>query len=185
MISIVIPALRARNTIRRVLESFRGQTREDWEIVIAEDGEDDGSRGIVAAFAETPAQPLAHVPLGGHRCTSVARNAALDRCRGDLVAFLDADDEWAPTHLSTMAACLDGGHALAVSAVEIWDTVAGRRIAVHGMCPDWLAAPRDAVSPRTAWPADTHSAILHMRPTPDGWRHSCRSSASTLVTARS
>lgn len=145
MISIVIPAFRACDAIGRALESVRGQTHEDWEIVIAEDGEGDGTRGIVAAFGTTIAQRLIHVPLGGHRGTSVARNTALDHCRGDIVAFLDADDEWAPTHLSTMAACLDDGHALAVSAVEIWDTVVGRRIAVHGMRPDWLAAPRDAL----------------------------------------
>lgn len=145
MISVVIPSFRARDTIGRALESVRGQTREDWEIVIAEDGEADGTRRIVTAFAATIAQPTVYVPLGGHRGTSVARNAALDHCRGEIVAFLDADDEWAPTHLSTMAACLDDGHALAVSAVEIWDAVAGRRIAVHGMRPDWLAAPRDAL----------------------------------------
>lgn len=145
MISIVIPAFRARDTIGRALESVRSQTDEDWEIVIAADGDDDGTRGIVAAFATTIAQPLLCVPLGGHQGTSVARNAALDHCRGGIIAFLDADDEWAPTHLSTIAACLDNDHALAVSAVEIWDTVAGRLRAVHGMRPDWLAAPRDAL----------------------------------------
>jgi glycosyltransferase involved in cell wall biosynthesis len=145
MISIVIPAFRARDTIGRALESVRGQTHRDWEILVAEDGEGDGTRSLVAAFAETITQTLVYVPLGGHRGTSAARNAALDRCRGDVVAFLDADDQWAPTHLATLAACLDGGHALAVSAVEIWDDVAGRRVAIHGMRPDWLAAPRDAL----------------------------------------
>jgi glycosyltransferase involved in cell wall biosynthesis len=145
MISVVIPAFRARDTIGRALESVRGQTHRDWEILVAEDGEGDGTRSLVAAFAATITQTLVYVPLGGHRGTSAARNAALDRCRGDMVAFLDADDEWAPTHLATLAACVDDGHALAVSAVEIWDDVTDRRVAIHGMHPAWLAAPRDAL----------------------------------------
>lgn len=145
MISVVIPAFRARKMVGRALESVRGQTHEDWEIVVAEDGEGDGTQDIVAAFSRTISQPIVSILLGDHRGTSAARNAALDLCRGDIVAFLDADDEWKPTHLSTLAACLRDGPALAVAAVEVWDDLTGRRVAVHGMRPDWLAAPRDAL----------------------------------------
>ena len=69
MISVVIPAFRARDTIGRALESVSGQTHEDWEIVVAEDGEADGTGSVVAAFAAAIAQTLVHVPLGGHRGT--------------------------------------------------------------------------------------------------------------------
>jgi glycosyltransferase involved in cell wall biosynthesis len=145
MISIVIPAFQSRDLIGRALEGVRNQTLTDWEVVVAEDGLGDGTEAMVHEFAATVTQPVRHLGLAAKLGTSAARNAALDRCRGDLVAFLDADDEWAPSHLATLAECLAGGHALAVSAVEIWDAADARRIAVHGIDPAWLAAPRDAL----------------------------------------
>jgi glycosyltransferase involved in cell wall biosynthesis len=145
VISVVIPAFHAKDTVTRALESVKRQTHENWEIVLAEDGQGDGTRDVVAAFGASIRQDVVYIALDGHQGTSSARNKALSRCRGDIIAFLDADDAWGPTHLSTLAACLEGGHALAVSAVEIWDSVAGCRLAVHGMHPDWLRSPLDAL----------------------------------------
>ncbi len=145
MISIVIPTFQSRELIPRALKSVESQTVTDWEIVVAEDGPGDGVEAVVRDFAATVRQPVRYHGLAAKLGTSAARNAALARCRGDLIAFLDADDEWLPTHLAALADCLADGHALAVSAVAIWDSKAGRTVAVHGMDPAWLAAPWDAL----------------------------------------
>lgn len=145
MISVVIPVYRGRDRIGTALESVRGQTLADWEIVVAEDGPGDGSEAVVREFAATVGRPVRYLGLAAKLGTAAARNAALDQCRGDLIAFLDADDEWLPSHLASVVGCLGGGQTLAVSAIEIWDEVTGRPTAVHGMDPAWLAAPRDAL----------------------------------------
>lgn len=145
MFSIVIPSFRGLRFIGRALASVRDQTSLDWEVIVVEDGIGDGTAAVVEAFATTVTQPVRYQSLGKKLGTSAARNAALDAARGEFVAFLDADDEWRPSHLASLEECLSDGHALAVSAVEIWDAVADRSIALHGMNPAWLAAPRDAL----------------------------------------
>lgn len=145
MISVISPTLRGRQCIGRALESVRRQTHAEWEIIVAEDGPGDGTEAIVREFAGAVPQAVIYRGLGDRRGTSAARNAALDLSRGELVAFLDADDEWLPPHLASLAECLSGGHALATSAVEIWDAAAGRALAVHGLSSAWLAQPCEAL----------------------------------------
>jgi glycosyltransferase involved in cell wall biosynthesis len=145
VISVVIPAFRGLSFIGRALAAVRDQTEPDWELIVAEDGTGDGTEAVVEEFAKTVPQPVRYRSLGVRLGTSAARNAALDLSRGELVAFLDADDQWRPSHLASLAECAAAGHAVAVSVVEIWDAMACRTVAIHGMDPAWLARPRDAL----------------------------------------
>lgn len=98
--SIVIPCYNAAATLPATLDSLRAQTIADWEMLIIDDGSTDDSRDIALAAAK--ADPRIRLLGNPSRGPSTARNVALNGARGDLIAFCDADDLWAPDKLATM-----------------------------------------------------------------------------------
>src|SRR5579863_7730993 len=93
-VSVVIPAYKAAHTIGRALDSLLAQTRPADEILIIDDGSPDDIAGAVAPYGDRVT--LLRKPNSG---AASARNAGLDRVRGEWVAFLDADDYWEPHKL--------------------------------------------------------------------------------------
>ncbi|MBP7865776.1 MAG: glycosyltransferase family 2 protein [Acidobacteria bacterium] len=98
IISVVIPLYNKRASIGRTLESVRLQTIEDIEILVVDDGSTDGSGEIVEAFPDPRIRYLQQPNTGPNQ----ARNNAVKVARSDLFAFIDADDEWKPTHLENI-----------------------------------------------------------------------------------
>ena len=98
-VTVIIPAYCARATIGRALASVAEQTVRPRQVVVVDDGSDDGT----AAAAEASADDLGDIGLDVLRQSragaGAARNRALLAAREPIVAFLDADDEWLPTHL--------------------------------------------------------------------------------------
>ncbi len=94
MVSVVIPAYNSERFVREAAESALAQTYSPIEVLVI----DDGSTDHTACALE---------PLGDRIClvrqrnagVAAARNAGITRARGDLIAFLDADDVWVPTKL--------------------------------------------------------------------------------------
>lgn len=105
-VSVVIPCYNSARFIRETLDSvFAQDYAGTLEVLVADDGSDDGSRDIVRSYGT-------HVRLlvrGAHenRSASCARNRCLRAATQPLVAFLDADDLWLPGHLSTLATVLE------------------------------------------------------------------------------
>lgn len=93
MISVVIPAFNAEETIERALDSVLGQSHRDLEVIVVDDGSSDGTAEIVDFFArrDSRVQLIRNV----HGGPGAARNAGIEAARGEWVAFLDADDEYA------------------------------------------------------------------------------------------
>ncbi|APX64130.1 glycosyltransferase family 2 protein [Acinetobacter schindleri] len=95
LISVIIPMYNASETIVRVLDSVKKQTLEcDYEVLVVNDGSKDSSKNVVESYIL--ANPLLNIklidkPNGG---VSTSRNAGLKASQGDLIAFLDSDDEW-------------------------------------------------------------------------------------------
>jgi glycosyltransferase involved in cell wall biosynthesis len=86
-ISVIVPAYNAERTIGQCLRSLERQTvpRERYEVIVVDDGSNDGTAAEVAAF---PGVQLVTQPNAG---PAAARNLGVQHARGDLVLFTDAD----------------------------------------------------------------------------------------------
>ena len=94
MISVVIPLYNKEEQIADTLQSIFAQTFQDFEIVIVDDGSTDNSVEEVEKFDDSRIR-LIHQTNAG---VSAARNRGIEEARGELIAFLDADDEWKPEY---------------------------------------------------------------------------------------
>ncbi|WP_346696381.1 glycosyltransferase family 2 protein [Barnesiella viscericola] len=97
MISVVIPLYNKEKQIAHTLKSVLNQTFQDFEIVIVDDGSTDGSVAEVEKYSDSRIR-LVHQQNAG---VSAARNRGIEEAKGELIAFLDADDEWKPEYLAT------------------------------------------------------------------------------------
>jgi len=113
----VITATRNRPTmLRRALESIRAQTFDDYEMVVADDGSDQRWQAEYHAIKEEFAPRLvffhAREPGAPRSGPGAARNRAMERARGEFLAFLDDDDQWVdPRHLEIATAALEAAGA--------------------------------------------------------------------------
>jgi glycosyltransferase involved in cell wall biosynthesis len=94
VISVVIPAYRAARTIARALDSLLAQTHPANEILVIDDGSPDDLATVIRAYGDRVT--LLRKANGG---AASARNLGIDNARGNFIAFLDADDYWAPNKL--------------------------------------------------------------------------------------
>jgi glycosyltransferase involved in cell wall biosynthesis len=100
-ISVIIPVLNMRRFLPDAIGSVYAQTVGDWEIILADDGSDDGSVDLALEYVQRdPARIRVLAPSGvSTHGASAARNRGLQIARGDYIAFLDADDIWLPEKL--------------------------------------------------------------------------------------
>src|SRR5262245_39247658 len=98
LVSVVIPAFNAGQTLARAVRSALTQDWARKEIIVVNDGSTDDTHRVAESFGDS-LRCLAQ-PNGG---IAAARNRGIEESRGEFIAFLDADDEWLPSRLS---ACL-------------------------------------------------------------------------------
>ena len=97
VVSVVMAVRNREATIARAIESVLSQSYADWELVIVDDGSTDGTRERILAHAADPRIRLLRQQAAG---VSAARNRALQEARGEIVTYLDSDNEWAPRYLA-------------------------------------------------------------------------------------
>lgn len=103
-ISVLMPVRNALGTLREAVESVRCQTWRDWELVVVDDGSQDGSAEWLEEMARVePRMRVERQPALG---IVAALQAGFERCRGTLVARMDADDAMQPERLERQRACL-------------------------------------------------------------------------------
>ncbi len=90
LVSVLLPAFNAENTIAACLRSLQRQTCSDWQGVVVDDGSTDATTRIVAEHARD--DPRFSVVTLPHRGLVAALNAGLPLCTGDYIARMDADD---------------------------------------------------------------------------------------------
>ncbi len=97
-VGVVIPVRDSERWLGEAIASVLGQTRPPADVVVVDDGSEDASARIAEGFGE-PVRILGQSPAG----IGAARNRGIDEVRGDLLAFLDADDLWIQTKLQSQS----------------------------------------------------------------------------------
>ena len=100
-ISIIIPAYNVAPYLGETLDSVLAQTRDDYEIVLVNDGSTDETAQVVERYRDRFAGKLVYV-WQENRGLAAARNTAIRTARGQYIALLDGDDVWLPAYLATM-----------------------------------------------------------------------------------
>src|SRR5512134_547635 len=88
LVSVVIPTYNYGRFLTEAVQSVLGQSFQDLECIIVDDGSSDHTDQVLASFSDRRLV-ISRTPRLG---VSGARNRGLDLCRGELIAFLDADD---------------------------------------------------------------------------------------------
>jgi glycosyltransferase involved in cell wall biosynthesis len=102
-VSVIVPVRNGERRLPECLASIAAQTLTDLEIIVVDDGSTDSTAAIVDGLAATDprVRRLVGPAIGS---AGAARNTGLDAARGDHLAFLDADDRFAPTLLEELHA---------------------------------------------------------------------------------
>ena len=96
--SVVIPAYNRARFLPECLDSVLAQTFTDWECIVVDDGSTDGTRELVAEYVRRDSRFRYHWQENAG--ASAARNAGIERARGEWIAFLDSDDWYYPDALA-------------------------------------------------------------------------------------
>ncbi len=118
--TVVIPVLDRVDYIAACLESVLTGTFRDFEVIVVDNGSQDGTLEWVAALAERDARVRL---IRNNGPVASALNAAIHSARGKYICHLDSDDEYVPESLERMVSCLESnpGWGLAVSSYVLMD----------------------------------------------------------------
>jgi glycosyltransferase involved in cell wall biosynthesis len=96
LVSIILCYYNEEQFLPEAVTSVIAQSYANWELLLVNDGSSDQSEAIARRFAEGDPKRIFCLHHPGH-CNeglSASRNLGIDRCHGDFVAFIDADDVW-------------------------------------------------------------------------------------------
>lgn len=157
-ISVVMPVFNRTRFLDRSVRSVLFQSFPDWELLAVDDCSADGSYEVLCRYAvsDSRVRPL---QLAANSGPSAARNLALRQSRGEMIAYLDCDDEYYPDYLGWVYRCRskadvlvfaydatdDDGMFLRAGEIRTWDPAMVRSILLHRnvACPLGVAHRRD------------------------------------------
>ncbi|MGB5082945.1 MAG: glycosyltransferase family 2 protein, partial [Burkholderiales bacterium] len=114
-VSVVIPCYRCKGTLRRAIASVAGQSARPVEVVLVDDGSDDGSLGLLRDIQhELGGDWVKVIALGQNRGAGPARNAGWNVATGRYLAFLDADDAWHPRKIEVQYSFMESNPGVAL-----------------------------------------------------------------------
>ncbi|HUK20962.1 MAG TPA: glycosyltransferase [Gemmatimonadales bacterium] len=96
LVSIITPTFNRERYLRDAVRSVLLQTFDNWELLILDDGSTDGTAAFLDTLTDRRIRRFAEPHCGN---AAQARNKAIAKASGSLVAFLDSDDLWEPEKL--------------------------------------------------------------------------------------
>jgi glycosyltransferase involved in cell wall biosynthesis len=106
-VGVVVPMFNAEQTIGATLASICRQTYRALDIVVVDDGSTDGSASIVTAYAEKDRR--IRLVRQSNAGVARARNSGAASTDAEFLAFVDADDLWAPSKIALQLRVLQAG----------------------------------------------------------------------------
>ena len=116
IVSVVIPLYNKRSTLQRTLDSVQNQSFSDFEVIVVDDGSADGGLELVTNLNDPRFRFVTQANAG----PGAAKNCGTSKATADLVAFIDADDEWNPTFLETAVSKLTENPECAVFTSDVF-----------------------------------------------------------------
>jgi glycosyltransferase involved in cell wall biosynthesis len=136
LVTVVIPAYNAADTIRRALDSVFRQAYRPIEVIVVDDASQDNTADVGRTYGRAEVRLIS---LAQNRGESSV-NAGIEAARGDFVAFLDADDEWLEGKLEKQLAVLRANPQMSfVTCGGAFVDHQGRRLREFGLNPLPLA----------------------------------------------
>lgn len=120
-VSAIVAVYNGAETIEEALASISAQTYKILEVIVADDGSTDGSADKCESVLAEYGIPGKVLRLEKRSGAGVARNRAVAECSGDVIAVLDADDQWMPDHIVNAVSAFEkhAGMVAYVSRVEV------------------------------------------------------------------
>ncbi|MBI4560121.1 MAG: glycosyltransferase [Candidatus Hydrogenedentes bacterium] len=116
-VSILMPVFNAQETLGNSIESIRGQSWTDWELILVDDGSTDDSGQIGANFANRDSR--IHNIRKRHEGIVAALTAAADRAEGRYLARMDADDTAHPDRLAKQLTLVEQDPRIALCGTRV------------------------------------------------------------------
>lgn len=103
-VSVIIPTYNRSFVLSRALKSVFQQSFRNFEVIVVDDGSTDALDYMLKLHSDQRMRVIKHFENKG---AAAARNTAIKEARGDIIAFLDSDDEWHPAKLEEQIAHFD------------------------------------------------------------------------------
>jgi len=104
LVSILMNCYNGEKYLREALDSVLMQTYQNWEVIFWDNQSTDGSADILKSYDDPR---LRYFSAPKHTLLYEARNYAIEKSRGEFVAFLDVDDWWLPEKLEKQVPLFD------------------------------------------------------------------------------
>jgi len=102
VVSVIIPAYNHVRFVGQCIDSVLTQTYTDYEVVVVDDGSQDGTSAILQGYGDR----IVYIRQE-NAGTQAARNRAIRASTGEFIALLDSDDAWLPMKLQRQLAAFD------------------------------------------------------------------------------
>jgi glycosyltransferase involved in cell wall biosynthesis len=99
LVSIIMPYYNGGHTIKKALASIAQQTYKNFEVIIVNDGSDQLHQSMLIQAVGMYSQLSIQVVNQDNKGQAIARNEAFKKTSGEVIAYLDCDDEWKENHL--------------------------------------------------------------------------------------
>ena len=105
LVSIIVPVYNVKPYLNRCVDSLLGQSYQNMELLLVDDGSTDGSETLCDEYAAQDARVrVLHKKNGG---LSDARNAGVDAAAGEYLSFVDGDDWVSPYYIENLYRALE------------------------------------------------------------------------------